>query len=246
MQGKSKNQLYRYQTLLTSLTLLVCTLGMCFLAACGPRHIGPFTPRQRDWEPPEYAAHESKRTQGSLWSNATPSLFEDSRARRVGDTVVVVVDENTSARGEASTSLGREGSISAQVKGFFGLLGALQRSMPDIDPSNILGLMSESEFEGDGSTERRNKLNGTIALHVRRVLPNGDLYIEGNKVVLVNNEELHLYVSGVIRPVDVAGDNTVPSSRIADAQVELTGRGDLTDHQRPGWLQRLFNRYAPF
>jgi flagellar L-ring protein precursor FlgH len=132
------------------------------------------------------------------------------------------------------------------LSALFGLVDALERAVPDLDTENLLGMESESEFEGDGRTVRSNKLTGTIAVHVRRVLPNGDMYIEGHKVILVNNEELHIYVSGVIRPVDVADDNTVPSSRIADAQVELTGRGDLTDHQRPGWLRRIINRYGPF
>jgi flagellar L-ring protein precursor FlgH len=181
-----------------------------------------------------------------LWGHATPSLFEDARARRVGDTVVVVLDEETSARGDAATTLGKQGGTKMSISGLFGLLAAIQRALPDLDTENVLGLDSESDFEGDGQTLRANKLNGRIAVHVRRVLPNGDLYIEGNKVVLVNNEELHIYVSGVIRTVDVADDNTVVSSRVADGQVELTGRGDLTDHQRPGWLSRLINRYGPF
>jgi flagellar L-ring protein FlgH len=219
---------------------------LLLFTACGPRHIYAYTPRERQWEPPEYAQHESKRGVGSLWGNATASLFEDSRARRVGDTVVIELDEQTSARGDASTSLGREGSTKMSLSGLFGLLGALKRAVPSLDMENLLGLDSESEFEGDGSTIRNNKLSGRVAVHVRRVLPNGDLYIEGHRVILVNNEELHLYVSGVIRTVDVAGDNTVPSSRIADAQVELTGRGDLSDHQRPGWLSRIINKVTPF
>jgi flagellar L-ring protein precursor FlgH len=228
--------------LFASASVVVCSL----LVACGPRHIAPYTPRSRDWEPPEYAAQDSERAAGSLWSGATPSLFEDSRARRVGDTVVIELDEQTSARGDASTSLTKEGETTMGLSALFGLLGALERAVPSLDTENLLGMESESEFEGDGRTVRSNKLTGRIAVHVRRVLPNGDMYIEGHKVILVNNEELHIYVSGVVRPVDVAGDNTVPSSRIADAQVELTGRGDLTDHQRPGWLRRIINRYGPF
>lgn len=227
--------------------LATACVALCsLLAACGPRHIHAYTPRERDWEPPEYAAQESKRASGSLWSGATPSLFEDSRARRVGDTVVIELDEQTSARGDASTSLTKEGDTTMGLSALFGLVEALGRAVPDLDTENLLGMNSESEFEGDGRTSRSNKLTGRIAVHVRRVLPNGDMYVEGHKVILVNNEELHIYVSGVVRPVDVAGDNTVPSSRIADAQVELTGRGDLTDHQRPGWLRRIINRYGPF
>ena len=82
-------------------------------------------------------------------------------------------------------------------------------------------------------------------MRVRRVLPNGDLFIEGTKVLLINAEELHIYVSGVIRPQDIQADNSVPSSRIADAEIEFSGRGDLTQNQRPGWLQQLLGHVNP-
>lgn len=226
------------------------TVALCAAAlaatACGPRHIGPYTPRTRDFEPADYASDDAAPAPGSLWSGASPSLFEDMRARRVGDVVVITIDEQTSARGDSRTSLGRESEMSMQIDGLFGLVAAVRRAYPDLDPSTLLGLMSESEFTGTGRTERSGRMSGTIAVHVRRVMPNGDLYVEGHKVVLLNNEELHLYVSGVLRQEDVRQDNTVSSSRIADAQVEFTGRGDLTDQQRPGWLQRALNAYTPF
>lgn len=241
MSGRHKHRARRLSPWAPA--LLMSTL-LC--SACGPNHIGPYSPRERQFEPTDYAAHEAQRTAGSLWSEASPSLFEDMRARRVGDVVVVAIDEQTSARGDARTTLDREAEVSAQVTGLFGLLGAIQRAYPDLDPSALLGLASESEFAGQGRTERSGTLTGTIAVYVRRVLPNGDLYVEGSKVVLVNNEELHLYISGVIRPEDVMQDNTVASSRLADAQVEFTGRGDLTDHQRPGWLHRAINAVTPF
>jgi flagellar L-ring protein precursor FlgH len=77
-------------------------------------------------------------------------------------------------------------------------------------------------------------------------MPNGDLFLEGTKVVLINNEEYHLYISGLVRPTDIAQDNSVLSSRIADAQIEFTGRGDLADQQRKGWLARLLDWANPF
>ncbi|MEO8877789.1 MAG: flagellar basal body L-ring protein FlgH, partial [Polyangiaceae bacterium] len=79
-----------------------------------------------------------------------------------------------------------------------------------------------------------------------RGMPNGDLFLEGTKVVLINNEEYHLYVSGLVRPTDIAQDNTVASTRIADAQIEFTGRGDIADQQRKGWGARLLDTLNPF
>jgi flagellar L-ring protein precursor FlgH len=83
-------------------------------------------------------------------------------------------------------------------------------------------------------------------VRVRKVLPNGDLYAEGTKVVMVGAEEHHVYISGVIRPQDIALDGTVSSGRVADAEIEFTGRGDINDTQRPGWLSRLFKKLWPF
>ncbi len=81
---------------------------------------------------------------------------------------------------------------------------------------------------------------------VRQVLPNGNLFVEGNRVILVNNEEHHFYVSGVARPIDIDETNAVSSSRLADAEIEFTGRGVLSDQQRPGAMQRVFGRVWPF
>src|SRR5262249_9263285 len=99
---------------------------------------------------------------------------------------------------------------------------------------------------GDGETHRKGQLTGFIAVRVRQQMPNGDLYIEGTKVVMINNEEYHLYVSGVIRSADVGPDNAVASSRIADAQVEVTGRGDVADQLDRGWLVKLLDSINPF
>ena len=76
--------------------------------------------------------------------------------------------------------------------------------------------------------------------------PNGDLYLEGTKVILINAEEYHLYISGLVRPSDIAQDNTVASNRVADAQVEFTGRGDVADQQRKGWFGRMWDTINPF
>ncbi|MFT3709073.1 MAG: flagellar basal body L-ring protein FlgH [Archangium sp.] len=102
-----------------------------------------------------------------------------------------------------------------------------------------------NEFQGDGRTARTEKLTATVPAVVKKVLPNGNLFIEGHRVVLVNNEEQHFYISGVVRPIDIAQDNSVRSSYVADAEIEFTGRGVLTDAQRPGFFTRLWNLIAP-
>ena len=107
-------------------------------------------------------------------------------------------------------------------------------------------MASKSSFSGAGDTARNGELTGNIAVRASREMPNGDLFLEGTKVVLINNEEYHLYVSGLVRPTDISPDNSVQSTRIADAQIEFTGRGDLADQQRKGWFGRMFDSINPF
>lgn len=217
-------------------------------AACGPRHVQPFTPRQRVYNPGEYAQQgESARpSTGSLFSDANPGYLEDTRAVRVGDFVVINIDENANAQGDTSTNLSKDGSASTSLGGLLGIVPALKRAYPDIDPTQLISFASKAGFIGSGTTARAGQLTGTIAARVVREMPNTDLYVEGTKVVLINNEEYHLYLSGLVRRADIAQDNSVASTRIADAQIEFTGRGDLADQNRKGWLARLLDTFNPF
>jgi flagellar L-ring protein precursor FlgH len=213
---------------------------------CYPQsHIREYTPRQRDYEPGPYEQEGQPVSTGSLWEDRSRGLFADFRASMTGDLVTIRVDENPRAIGDAATSMDRESGFEFGVGGMFGLMAALQSAYPELDPSRLLSIMSSTRFDGQGNTRRASNIQADIAVRVRRVLPNGDLFVEGTKVLMVNEEELHIYVSGVIRPQDIAPDNSVPSSRIADAEIEFTGRGDLTQNQRPGWLQQLLSHVNP-
>ena len=220
---------------------------MVALVGCGPNHIGPFTPRKRKYEPGKYAQADpdKKPSIGSLYSDGVGGLLEDTRAVRVGDLVVIKLEEDADASGESSTNLQRSNEMKLGVEAVLGLVPAIKKAHPDIDPTQLLSFLSESDFAGKGDTKRRGKLRGRIAVRVSDELPNGDLYIEGTKVLLLNNEEYHLYVSGVVRPADINQDNTVMSTRIADAQIEFTGRGDIADQQRKGWLSRGIDAVSP-
>ena len=221
-------------------------IGLFCLPCCEPRHIKPHTPRQRMYDPGDYGDTSTKPTQvGSLWSATSPSLFEDLRASRNGDILTVIIDENSKGQGDAKTKLDSESGLESGITNFLGLVAAINSRYPDMDPSALVRLLSKSDFSGQGSTSRSGKLEGRIAVRVKQVLPNGDLFIEGTKVILLNEEELHFYVSGVVRQVDVNPDNSVRSSLIADAQVEFSGRGLITDKQSPGWLHQLVDAYSP-
>lgn len=229
-----------------SLTFIVLTLAT--LAGCGPRHVEPFTPRKRIYEAGNYAQQDPHNlpSNGSLYSDAVSGYLEDTRAVHVGDFVVIRIDESADAQGASTTSLSKDNSGDTGVTALLGVVPALKKAYPNMDPAKLLEFASKSSFKGDGTTARKGQLNANVAVRIVRSMPNGDLFIEGTKVVLINNEEYHLYISGLVRPADIAQDDSVASSRIADAQVEFTGRGDIADTQRKGWFSRVIDAVNPF
>lgn len=219
-----------------------------FMLACGPSHIAPFTPRERKFTPGEYAATQkgSRPARGSIYSEAQGGFLEDTRALRVGDIVLIRINEHADAEGGATTNLSKSTSREARMDGLLGLVPAIQSAYPDIDPAKLISLASEVDFSGEGTTQRAGSLRGSIGVSVKQELPNGDLYVEGTKVVMINHEEYHLYISGVLRTSDIAPDNSVDSSLIADARVEFTGRGDIDDHVERGWFTKILDFINPF
>ena len=227
-------------------TLLLVVLMV--LTACAPKHIAPFTPKARNYRAGAYAqtSKQAKPSAGSVYSEAMAGYLEDTRAVRVGDIVHIKIDEHADAKGGASTSLSRESSREDSVTGLLGFLPALQRKYPDLNPQELVGIMSNMDFNGDGTTSRAGNLKGSIAVRVKNELPNGDLFIEGTKTVMINNEEYHLYISGLTRPSDIEMDNSVISSLLADAQVEFTGRGDIATTVSRGWFSTILDWISPF
>lgn len=228
--------------------LLTLLLASELLIACGPAHIAPFTPRKRKYDPGEYAATQKDRkpATGSIYSEAQAAYLEDTRALRVGDIVLIRINEHADARGGATTQLSKGTSREANVDALLGLVPAIQKAYPNIDPKQLISLAAEYDFTGEGTTQRAGQLRGTIGVHVKRELPNGDLYVEGTKVVMINHEEYHLYISGVVRSADIERDNSIDSSLIADARVEFTGRGDINDQVERGWLTKILDTLNPF
>jgi len=218
------------------------------LALCGAcvRHVRPYTPKVRDYKPDPYAAAEAKPTDGSLWTEGTPGLFEDARARRLGDVVTILISESADASDEASTNASEQTSHTLGISSFFSAMARLQQDNPNLDPARLIDAMRDSGFAGAGATSRKGRLRATLASRVKKVLPNGDLYIEGHKVLMINSEESHFYLSGVARPVDIGTENSVVSSVLADVQIEYTGRGIISDSNEPGWFSRLLDTLWPF
>ena len=213
------------------------------------RHVKPYKQKKRAYElPVPHAAYDAANSSGSLFDprGIGSRLVTDARAQTVNDVVIVVIDEQATARRDASTQAIRTEERSAQLTSFLGMIAKLQKEYPDFDGATAMQLSNESNFNGSGQTSRSDQLRATVPSMVRQVLPNGALFIEGHRVVLVNEEEHHFYISGVIRPEDIDGLGQVQSSRIADAQIEFTGRGALSAASSKGWLSSILDVIWPF
>jgi flagellar L-ring protein precursor FlgH len=225
-------------------TLAAAAALSTLLSACASTHIEPYRPKRRTFDRGEYAARPAA-SGASLWSAGHGGLYADDRAHRVGDLIVVKIDESDQALRDDSTELDRSSKTEIGMPAT-GVLTALAAKYPSVDPAALLGTESEQTFAGSGKVQRKGRLVATLPVRVREVMPNGDLFVEGTKVVLIGREEQHLYLSGIVRASDISADNVVRSSRIAEAEIELVGRGDVTDQQRPGWFTRLVTRLNPF
>jgi flagellar L-ring protein FlgH len=224
------------------------TVGLCAsLALCGcVRHVYPYNHKTRAYEKDTYAAPDAARSPGSLWSEGAVNLFEDAKARRIGDILTVDISEAADATRAASTQTQRTADVDFGISAFWTAMQSLAVQHPDLDPNAIIAASSQAAFSGAGNTSRTGTLSATLPVRIKDRLPNGDFYVEGNKVLLLNEEESFLYISGVVRSVDIAPDNSVSSSVLADVELEYTGRGVLSESENPGWLMRLLNYIWPF
>ncbi len=222
---------------------LVATLALGLALSACTTHIAPYRAKRRSFAADRYPARPTP-TSGSLF--AGDGWFEDDTARHVGDVLVVRIDERDAASRDAATKLAKDDKASYGMPAAVGILAALTAKYPDVDPAQLFATESEMGFAGSGQIVRRGTLSATLPVRVVEELGNGDLYVEGTKVVMVGAEEHHLYLSGIVRVADISADNTVASSRIADAEIEYTGRGDVTDQQRRGWGSRLLGRIWPW
>jgi flagellar L-ring protein precursor FlgH len=187
-------------------------------------------------------------SRNSLWIDGA-SLYEDPRARRLNDLVTVRVVENISGSGNADTSASRDSSVDMGVDSVAGV-------SPMITGVDFFGKgktfsptfkgATKNDFKGSGATARTGKLIGTITAKIVEVMPNGNLALESRKEITINRERQILILRGMIRPEDIANDNTVLSSQVADAQVYYVGDGVVQEKQGPGWLSRFLDKVTPF
>jgi len=170
------------------------------------------------------------------------ALFENPVARHIGDTVTIVLSESTAAKKSATTNTAK--STNQTLPGISVLGKAVTIKGNPITSASI---DDSSKFAGECDSAQSNSLTGYITCTVTRVLPNGNLYIRGEKWIGINQGSEYVRLSGVIRPIDIAPDNSVPSLKVGAANISYGGKGALADANNQGWLSRFFNSpWTPF
>lgn len=176
---------------------------------------------------------------GSIFaaSQGYAALYEGWRARRVGDPLTIVLVEQTAASKSASSKLDSQGSASI--------------TPPTTGPLNLFPPSSATAsggraFNGKGAADQANSLSGEVSVTVAEVYPNGTMLVQGQKRLTLNRGDEFVRIKGIVRTADVDRENRVLSTRVADAQIAYTGKGDVARASRQGWLSRFFSVVSPF
>lgn len=221
---------YKLNRLFTALRLFLFLLPVAIIQGC-VIHATPLPddPSYAPVMPP--APSVTPETNGSLYRpGAELNLFSDNIAHRIGDIVTVMLEENTRSTKSSSMDITKEADLSVPGAGL--LLG----NAVDIETS----LSNETEFSGAGDASQSNNLSGSIAVSVVDIWPNGTLVIRGEKWLTLNRGQEFIRINGLVRPNDISPDNTVLSTRVANARITYSGTGQMADSQSMGWLSRFF------
>ena len=218
--------------------LRVASLSVALLAGCGlMHHEKPEAPVARMLPPPV------PRTDGAIYqAGQQMELFADLKARRVGDVLTIVLNESTNAAKTAVTKTAKTTSAANTGPTIFGKT-ITTKGVPILNTT----FNGADSFAGEGSSAQSNSLAGSLTVTVIEVQPNGNLVVQGDKTLKLNQGDEFIHIAGVVRPADIATNNTVTSDKLADARISYSGKGAVDSTNRMGWLARFFNSpFAPF
>lgn len=224
--------------------ILVVLLGGC--ATSSMKSQG--TPLPERFSLPSVTEQKTQPSEGTIYgSRVNLDLYKDSRAKSVGDIVLVRIVESSSGTKKASTKTEREDTVEGGITSMFGFEKWLSDRNSRFTPSSTsLKANLTNDFEGKGETKRNSNVTATVSARVTDVTIDGNLAIRAYQEVRVNNETQFIVLSGLIRPGDISQDNSILSSYVADARIEYSGKGALADKQQPGWLARGLDILWPF
>ena len=213
--------------------------AMAFGAAPADAQVfGKKQPRE-DYSATMPAAQPVRAPNGSIFqaSDGYAALYEGQRARRVGDPLTIVLVERTAASKSAASNL--------DSKGGFGITPPTTGALNLFNGTDAR-ISGDRGFKGLGSTDQSNALSGEVSVTVAEVYPNGTMLVQGQKRVTLNRGDEFVQIKGIVRTIDVDASNRVASTRVADAKISYTGKGDVARASRQGWLSRFFSVVSPF
>lgn len=187
---------------------------------------------------------KEKMPDGAIYSKSQSGFFlGDRRAHSIGDVLTISLSETMAASKSNDSAIDRNGSFAVTLpKALFGAMGL---NIPQVRDSANFDTTTESKFSGTGSANQSNSIKGKLTVVVTRVYENGNLWVQGQKALSLNQGEEFVRVSGLIRPEDIGPGNIIDSSRLAQAQISYTGAGNIHDATRQGWFGRFFSLVAP-
>jgi flagellar L-ring protein precursor FlgH len=199
-----------------------------------------YKPVQMPMPKPEAVSYNAN----SLWRNGSRSFFKDQRAHQIGDLLTVTVNITDQANFANETQRSRTVTEDSGITAFLG--SNLLTGKTTALPGRLLTADATSNSDGKGSIQRQETLQTNIAAVVTQLLPNGNLVVEGKQEVRVNFEMRELIVAGIVRPEDIQSDNTIDSSKIAQARIAYGGHGQISDIQQPRYGQQVMDVLLPF
>lgn len=218
----------------------LAVLAALLLSGCGALKTVEIT-QPLTARPAPIVAAPGAQTSGAIFQTVNfQPLFEDRRARNVGDTLTIVLNEKLQATKQSGSSVDKSGSTSLSIPT---LVGALPLKF--LQGTSASG-SSATKFSGQGDSASSNAFTGVITVTVIEVLGNGNLVVAGEKQIGINQGSEFIRFSGVVNPIFVVNNNTVSSTQVADARIEYRGTGYIDEAQTMGWLSRLFLTVSPF
>ncbi|MET4001041.1 flagellar basal body L-ring protein FlgH [Marinobacterium sp. MBR-109] len=218
---------------MSNLLRLLPLAGLILLTGCVNKAPKPDNPYYAPIQPAQM--EQPKPVNGSIYqAGAGMDLYGDGRARRVGDIITVVLTERTQSSKSSSTETDKSTNIGISAPNVLG------QDLAVLGNPLSATMNSNSGFEGEGSSDMSNSLNGNITVTVHQVLPNGAMLVRGEKWLTLNQGDEYIRVSGLVRPQDIGPDNSIESTRLADARITYSGTGATHDANVMGWLARFF------
>ena len=226
---------------------VVSALAFAAIGLAAPASAGLFGKKQEPLADPAYQASYAPelataptQPNGAIFQTSAgySSLTNGARAAQVGDIITIQLVERTQATKSTSANTDRSANI--------GLTPPTTGPFSKLFSSSDVGASGAQGFKGKGDSAQSNALSGEIAVTIARVYANGTLFVRGQKALTLNRGDEYIQISGLVRQADISPDNRVLSTRVADARITYTGKGEIARASQQGWLSRFFSRISPF